>query len=58
MAALAARGPVRLLTIGRRQFEAILRERPETSLAVMRVLCQRLADREADAPGLSPGSGP
>ncbi len=45
IAALVAKGPVRLLTIGQRQFESILRERPETSLAVMRVLCQRLAER-------------
>jgi hypothetical protein len=47
MASLAAKGPVRLLSIGRRPFEAMLRERPETSLALMRVLCQRLADRDA-----------
>ena len=47
MASLAAKGPVRLLSIGRREFEALLRERPETSLALMRVLCQRLADRDA-----------
>jgi CRP/FNR family transcriptional regulator, cyclic AMP receptor protein len=47
MASLAAKGPVRLLSIARRQFESMLRERPETSLALMRVLCQRLADREA-----------
>jgi HEAT repeat protein len=47
MASLAAKGPVRLLSIARRPFEAMLRERPETSLALMRVLCQRLADREA-----------
>ena len=47
MASLVARGPVRVLTIGRRQFESLLRERPEISLAVMRVLCQRLTDREA-----------
>jgi HEAT repeat protein len=47
MASLAAKGQVRLLSIGRRQFEAMLRERPETSLALMRVLCQRLADRDA-----------
>jgi CRP-like cAMP-binding protein len=46
MASLAAKGPVRLLSIGRRPFEAMLRERPETALALMRVLCQRLADRE------------
>jgi hypothetical protein len=49
MASLAAKGPVRLLSIGRRPFEAMLRERPETSLALMRVLCQRLADRDATA---------
>jgi HEAT repeat protein len=46
MAGLVARGPVRLLSIARRPFEAILRERPEISLAVMRVLCDRLADRD------------
>lgn len=46
MASLAAKGDVRLLTIGRREFESMLRERPETSLALLRVLCQRLADRE------------
>lgn len=51
MASLAAKGPVRLLSIGRREFEALLRERPETSLALMRVLCQRLADRDAAVPG-------
>jgi CRP/FNR family transcriptional regulator, cyclic AMP receptor protein len=50
MASLAAKGPVRLLSIARRQFEAMLRERPETSLALMRVLCQRLADRDASVP--------
>jgi hypothetical protein len=47
MASLAAKGAVRLLSIGRRAFEAMLRERPETALALMRVLCQRLADRDA-----------
>ena len=48
MASLVARGPVRVLTIGQREFEALLRERSEISLAVMRVLCQRLADRDAE----------
>jgi HEAT repeat protein len=47
MAGLVARGPVRLLSIARRPFEAILRERPEIAMAVMRVLCDRLADRDA-----------
>jgi hypothetical protein len=28
----------------------MLRERPETSLALMRVLCERLADRDAAVP--------
>jgi HEAT repeat protein len=51
MASLAAKGPVRLLSIARRPFEAMLRERPETSLALMRVLCQRLADRDAASTG-------
>ena len=46
MATLVASGPVRLLTIGQRQFARILRERPETSLAVMRVLARRLTERE------------
>ena len=50
MAALIAKGPVRILTIGQRQFESILRERPETSLAVMRVLCQRLTERPPAIP--------
>jgi HEAT repeat protein len=49
MASLAAKGDVRLLSIGRRPFEAMLRERPETSLALMRVLCERLADRDSAA---------
>ena len=44
MAGLVAAGPVRVLSIGRLQFESILRERPETSLGVIRVLCQRLAE--------------
>jgi CRP-like cAMP-binding protein len=51
MASLAARGAVRLLSIGRREFESMLRERPETSLALMRVLCERLADRETAGAG-------
>ena len=45
-----ADGDVRTLCIGQRQFEGILRERPETSLAVMRVLCDRLRERESAAP--------
>ncbi len=44
IAGLIARGDVRLLTIARPQFESILRERPETALGVIRVLCQRLGE--------------
>ena len=44
MASLVAHGDVRVLHIEQPQFEAILRERPETSLAVMRVLCARLKE--------------
>jgi HEAT repeat protein len=47
MARLVATGDVRTLCIEQKQFEGILRERPETSLAVMRVLCDRLRERES-----------
>ncbi len=46
MASLSAHGDVRVLHIAQPQFEAILRERPETSLAVMRVLCARLKEMQ------------
>jgi CRP-like cAMP-binding protein len=44
MASLIASGDVRTLTIEQKQFEGILRERPETRLAVLRVLCERLQE--------------
>jgi CRP-like cAMP-binding protein len=44
MATLVAAGDVRLLTIEQKQFEGILRERPETRLAVLRMLCERLKE--------------
>ena len=47
MASLVAAGDVRLLYIDQQRFEGILRERPETSLAVMRLLCARLREHEA-----------
>lgn len=49
MAKLVAVGEVRALCIEHKQFEGILRERPETSLAVMRELCERLRERESPA---------
>lgn len=48
-ARLVADGDVRTLCIGRKQFEVVLRERPETSMAVMRVLCERLRERTGAA---------
>lgn len=42
MASLVAAGDVHLLCLDRKSFEGLLRERPEVSLAVMRMLCDRL----------------
>ena len=41
-ASLAAAGDVHLLCLDQKSFEGLLRERPEVSLAVMRMLCERL----------------
>jgi HEAT repeat protein len=43
VASLRAKSDVRVLEIRKPAFESILRERPDTALAVMRVLCERLA---------------
>jgi CRP-like cAMP-binding protein len=43
-ASLIAAGEVHLLCLDRKSFEGLLRERPEVSLAVMRVLCVRLKE--------------
>jgi HEAT repeat protein len=42
VASLRAKSHVRVLEIRKPAFEAILRERPDTALALMRVLCERL----------------
>lgn len=42
IASLVAEGDVRTLRIGHREFETMIRERPDVSLAVMRVLAERL----------------
>jgi HEAT repeat protein len=47
MASLVAAGDLRALCIDQKQFEGLLRERPETSLAVMRVLCARLKENQS-----------
>lgn len=44
IASLTAAGDVRALTVEQTPFEGILRERPDTALAVMRVLCARLRE--------------
>jgi CRP-like cAMP-binding protein len=53
IASLVAEGDVRTLRIGHREFESMIRERPEVSLAVMRVLAERLGAQtvERDWPG-------
>ena len=45
IASVIALGDVRVLCIDRLNFESLLRERPEVSLAVMRELCKRLKER-------------
>jgi HEAT repeat protein len=44
MASLVAAGAVRVLCLDQASFEGLLRERPDVSLAVMRVLCARLRE--------------
>ncbi len=46
MASLRAAVEVRMLCIGQKEFEGIIRERPETSLAVMRELIERLKEAQ------------
>ena len=51
---------VRTIRIGRRQFESMVRERPDVSLAMMRVLAERLdavtRERASPAPEPPPGA--
>jgi len=44
MASLIAASELRILRIAQKEFEGILRERPQTGLAVMRVLIKRLKE--------------
>jgi hypothetical protein len=46
MASLVAAGEVRTLRLGRTEFEGVLRERPDTAIAVIRVLSLRLVESE------------
>jgi HEAT repeat protein len=54
MASLIASRDTRTLSIDRRRFQRILRERPGASLAVMQVLSQRLRDAHASPPSEDP----
>ena len=54
VASLICAGPVRTLSLDRRSFERILRERPAASLAVMRVLCDRLRECHDSDPAQAP----
>ena len=47
VASLRAKSDVRVLEIHKPAFEAILRERPDTALALMRVLCEGLTPYDA-----------
>ncbi|MEW6404202.1 MAG: cyclic nucleotide-binding domain-containing protein, partial [Chloroflexota bacterium] len=44
MASLAAVGNVRALCLDQKSFEYLLRDRPDVSLSVIRVLCERLKE--------------
>jgi CRP-like cAMP-binding protein len=47
VASLVAEGEVRVLAIGRREFESILRDRPQVAFAIIRVLALRLSELSA-----------
>ena len=49
IAGLVCEGDVRVLAIARRDFEAILRDRPQVALAIIRVLSTRLAELQTAA---------
>ena len=49
IATLVAEGDVRTVTLGHREFESMLRERPSIALAVMRVLAHRVAEGSRSA---------
>ncbi|MGH2671790.1 MAG: Crp/Fnr family transcriptional regulator [Actinomycetota bacterium] len=51
IASLVAQGDVRTLRIGHREFESMIRERPDVSLAVMRVLAERLGAETTERTG-------
>jgi hypothetical protein len=54
MASLVAEGDVRTVSIGRAEFEGMIRERPDIALAVMRELAERLTASAAGAAAPEP----
>lgn len=54
VASLVAEGDVRTLRIGHREFEGMVRERPDIALAVMRVLAQRLGSATTERASARP----
>ncbi|MGH2637001.1 MAG: Crp/Fnr family transcriptional regulator, partial [Actinomycetota bacterium] len=54
VASLVAEGDVRTLRIGHREFEGMVRERPDIALAVMRVLAQRLGSATTEPASARP----
>jgi len=59
VASLIAEDDVRTIRIGRREFESMIRERPDVSLAMMRVLAERLdaQTRDRSSPASEPPLG-
>jgi HEAT repeat protein len=51
VASLLAEDDVRTLRIGRREFESVIRERPDVSLALLRVLAERLGEETRERAG-------
>ncbi|MGH2724795.1 MAG: HEAT repeat domain-containing protein [Actinomycetota bacterium] len=58
MASLVAVGDVRTLSLDRKRFQRIVRERPEAAVAVMRELCHRLREAHARPVDLEARPGP
>ncbi len=54
-ATVSAVGDVRTLSIDQKSFESLLRDRPDVSLAVIQVLCERLKEADAKSQHAIPG---
>jgi hypothetical protein len=56
MASLVADGDVRVIRIGRLEFESMIHDRPDIGIGVMRVLAQRFAEARPAEPSLGSGA--